>query len=72
MKLKVTEDFKKVVRGVVIYVIAAIIVFPVFHFIKGDFSWADAFMNAGLQIAIALVLGVFYFFGFQIPEKKND
>ena len=72
MKLKVTEDFKKVVRGVVIYVIIAIIVFPVFHLIKGDFCWEDVFINAGLQIAIALVLGVFYFFGFQIPEKKDE
>ena len=72
MKLRMTDDFKKVVKGMVIYVITAIIVFPVFHLIKGDFNWADTFINAGLQIAIALVLGVFYFFGSQIPEKKDD
>ena len=72
MKLKVTEDFKKVVRGVVIYVIIAIIVFPVFHLIKGDFSWEDAFINAGLQVVIAVVVGAFFFFGSQIPEKKDD
>ena len=72
MKLKVTEDFKKVVRGVVIYVITAIIVFPVFHLIKGDFSWEDEFINAGLQVVIAVVVGAFFFFGSQIPEKKDD
>ena len=71
MKLRMTDDFKKAAKGMVIYVITAIVVFPVFHLIKGDFCWEDVFINAGLQIAIALVLGVFYFFGFQIPEKND-
>ena len=43
--------------------------FPVFHLIKGDFCWADFFINAGLNIGIALVLGVFFFFGSQIPKN---
>ena len=71
MKYKVTDDFKKATRGIVIFVIVSILVFPVYHLIKGDFSWGDSFINAGLNIGIALVLSVFFFFGFQIPNNKK-
>ena len=67
-----TDDFKKAVKGMVIYVVTAIVVLPVFRLIKGDFCWEDVFINAGLQIAIAVVLGIFFYFGSQIPEKKDD
>lgn len=70
MKLKITDDFKRAFKGVLIYLIAAIIVFPVYHLIKGDFLWEDTFINVAIQVGIALVIGVFFFFGFQIPEKK--
>ena len=69
MKYQVTDDFKKGVRGISLFVIVSILVFPVFHLIKGDFCWADFFINAGLNIGIALVLGVFFFFGSQIPKN---
>ena len=69
MSYKVTDDFKKGVRGIALFVIVSILVFPVFHLIKGDFCWADFFINAGLNIGIALVLGVFFFFGSQIPKN---
>ena len=69
MKYQVTDDFKKGIRGIVLFVIVSILVFPVFHLIKGDFCWADFFINAGLNIGIALVLGVFFFFGSQIPKN---
>ena len=72
MKLKATDDFKKGAKGVVYYTIAAIVVFPIFHLIKGDFEWGDTLINAGLMILICLVLGIFFYFGMQIPEKKND
>ena len=72
MKLKVTDEFKKVVKGVVIYVITAIIVFPVFHLIKGDFTWEDTLLNSGLQVVLAVVVGAFFFFGSQIPEKEDQ
>lgn len=71
MKYKFTDDFKKGVRGILIFVIVSILIFPVLHLIKGDFTWADFFINAGLNIGIALVLSVFFFFGSQIPEKKE-
>ena len=72
MKLKATDDFKKGAKGILIYVITAIVVYPVLHLIKGDFCWEDVFINAGFQIAVAVVLGAFFFFGSQIPEKKDD
>ena len=52
--------------------IAAIVVYPVLHLIKGDFNWEDTLLNLGLQLVIAVVVGAFFFFGSQIPEKKDD
>ena len=44
MKLKMTDDFRKLVRGIVIYMITAIVIFPVFHLVKGDFCWEDTLL----------------------------
>jgi hypothetical protein len=52
--------------------ITAIVVFPVYHLIKGDFTWGDTLINAGLMVLIGLVLGIFFFFGMQVPEKNDD
>lgn len=71
MKLKVTEDFKKAARGMIIYMITTIIFLPIYHLIKGDFGWGDTLVYAGLMILICFVLGVFFFFGMQIPEKDD-
>ncbi len=71
MKFKATEDFKKAARGIVLYLIIAIMVFPVYHLIKGDFCWSDTLINAGLMIGVAALLGVFYFLGMQIPDKNK-
>ena len=58
--------------GVLIAIgLAAILAFPILHLIKGDFTWGDFFINAGLNIGIALVLGVFFFFGSQVPKKTE-
>jgi len=72
MKLKVTDDFKKVAKGILIYVITAIVVFPVLHLIKGDFCWEDELSYACIQLVVAIVVGTLYFFGSQIPEKNDD
>ena len=72
MKLKMTDDFKKGAKGILIYVITAIVVWPVFHLIKGDFDWEDTLLYIGLQLVVAVVVGAFFFFGSQIPEKKED
>ena len=72
MKRRTTDDFKKIAKGILIYVITAIVVYPVLHLIKGDFCWEDVFINAGFQIAVAVVLGAFFFFGSRIPENKDN
>ena len=72
MKRRMTDDFKKIAKGILIYVITAIVVYPVLHLIKGDFNWEDMLFNSGIQVVLALVIGAFFFFGSQIPEKKDD
>ena len=72
MKLKMTNDFKKASKGMVFYAITSIVVFPIIHLIKGDFDWGDTLINAGLMILICLVLGVFFYFGMQVPEKNDQ
>ena len=69
--MKMTDDFKKGARGMIIYMVISIIMFPVFHLIKGDFDWGETLINAGLMIAIGLVLGILFFFGMRIPKKKD-
>ena len=71
MNYIVTDDFKKGSTGLIAFVITAILAFPILHLMKGDFTWGDFFINAGLNIGIAMVLGVFFFFGSQIPKKKD-
>ena len=71
IKMKMTDDFKKGARGMIIYMVISIIMFPVFHLIKGDFDWGETLINAGLMIALCLVLGILFFFGMRIPKKKD-
>ena len=71
-KFKMTEDFKRAAKGIIIYVITTLVFFPVYHLIKGDFSWGDTWSYALIQIIVALVIGLFFFFGMQIPEKDDD
>ena len=72
MKPRMTDDFKKIAKGILIYVITTLVVYPVLHLIKGDFNWEDTLVYAGLQLVVAVVVGAFFFFGSQIPEKKDD
>lgn len=71
-KLKMTDDFKRSAKGIIIYLATALVVFPIYHLIKGDFSWKELLSYVVIQIIVALVIGVFFFFGMQIPEKKGD
>ena len=71
MKLKATDDFKKGAKGVVYYTIAAIVVFPIFHLIKGDFERGDTLINAGLMILICLVLGIFSTLACRFRRKRT-
>ena len=70
-KLKMTEDFKRASKGMALYVVVAIVFFPVYHAIKGDFTWGDTLVNAAIHVGLGLVLALFFFLGFQIPENDG-
>lgn len=72
MKLRVTDDFKKTAKGLLLYFAASSVVNPVYHMRKGDFNWSDALLYAGLNLIICLVVGAFFFLGMQPPEKKDE
>lgn len=42
MKLRVTDDFKKSAKGLLLYFAASSVVNLVYHIRKGDFNWSDA------------------------------
>lgn len=46
--------------------------FPIYHLIHGDFSWEDTIGFFVMSVVVTLLLGVIYFFGSQIPKKKNE
>ena len=71
-KFKMTEDFKRAAKGIIIYVITTLVFFPLYHLIKGDFSWGETWSYALIQIIVAVVIGLFFFFGMQIPKKNDD
>lgn len=72
MKLKVTNDIKNVMKGIFIYFVSNLVVFPVYHLIKGDFSWDDFFSIVLLNLIICLVITAFFFVGMQVPENKDE
>ena len=72
MKLKVTNDIKNAMKGIFIYFVSNLVVFPVYHLIKGDFSWGDFFSIVLLNLIICLVIGAFFFVGMQVPKKKDE
>lgn len=72
MKYRVTEDFKKIAKGLMVYFLAMQIGFPIYHLIHGDFSWEDTIGFFVMSVVVTLLLGVIYFFGSQIPKKKNE
>ena len=55
-----------------VYFLAIQISFPIYHLIHGDFSWEDAIRFFVMSVVVTLLLGVIFFFGSQIPKKKNE
>lgn len=47
MKYTVTDDFKKGSKGLIAFVITAILAFPILHLIKGDFTWEPFLSTLG-------------------------
>lgn len=65
----ITADQKKAIKGISIYAIANCFIQPLYHLIKGDFSWTDTIWYVGLTIAIAVVIGLFFVIGMRIPKQ---
>lgn len=67
--MKLSNDQRNVIKTMVLFAINCIIVFPVYHLIKGDFCWEDAICyGIGLLVVEALV-GLFFVLGLKSPEK---
>lgn len=67
--MKLSNDQRNVIKAMALYALVSIIVFPVYHLIKGNFCWADTlFYGAGILIVEALV-GLFFVLGLKSPEK---
>lgn len=71
MKAKNLEDFKRIAAAIAIYFGIAVLVFPVFHLIKGDFSWKETLINAAINLIVVLFMGVLYYFGSHIPSNNQ-
>ena len=67
--MKFSNDFMRIAKAIVLYFVIAILAFPLFHLIKGDFSWGDTFINAALNLVAAIILGVIYYFGSHVPKN---
>ena len=67
--MKFSNDFMRIAKAIVLYFVIAILGFPLFHLIKGDFTWGDTFINAALNLVAAIILGVIYYFGSHVPKN---
>ena len=69
-----TDDIKKGARIMLFYMVAAIIVFPVYHLVKGDFRWEDTLLQTGLILGCEYydpeegVCGAFECSGLECPD----
>ena len=72
MSLKFTEDFKRIAKVIAAYFVAAVLVFPVYHLIVGDFSWRDTLINVVIYLLVGLLIGVLYYFGSHVPKNNKE
>lgn len=71
MKLQITDDFRKAAKGMLIYFVCACVMFPVYHLIKGDLCWEDVLSVWGINAAVCVVVGLFFFLGMQVPAPPT-
>ena len=72
MSRKITDDFRRIVKAIAGYFVIAVLFFPVIHLVKGDFSWRDTLINAGLNLLVAIILGALYYFGSHKPNSNQQ
>ena len=66
-----SNDQRKVVKSIALYTLANIIVFPVFHWGKGDFNWTDTFSYWALITAVNIVIALLFILGMKTPKNKE-
>ncbi|MBQ0045026.1 MAG: hypothetical protein KBT05_08395 [Bacteroidales bacterium] len=67
--MKLSPDQKKAAKSILIYTLTFVIVFPIFHLIKGDFNWKYTLCQSGVFIVAGVIITAFYLLGMKTPEK---
>ena len=69
--MNLSNDQCKVIKSIVLYTLANIIVFPVFHWRKGDFNWNDTILYWALITAVNIVVSLLFILGMKTPKNKD-
>ena len=56
----------------IIYFFTMQIGYPVYHLIRGDFSWGNTIEFFVMGVIVTLLLGIIFYFGTHIPKKKEE
>lgn len=67
--MSLSNDQRKVIKSIAAYTLASIIVFPLFHWRKGDFNWNDTFLYWALITAVNIIIALLFILGMKIPKK---
>lgn len=67
--MSLSNDQRKVIKSIAAYTLASIIVFPLFHWRKGDFNWNDTFLYWALITAVNIIIALLLILGMKIPKK---
>lgn len=58
--MSLSNDQRKVIKSIALYTLANIIVFPLFHWRKGDFNWSDTLLYWALITAVNIVIALLF------------
>lgn len=67
--MNMSKDQQKVIKSIALYTLASIIVFPVFHWRKGDFNWNDTLLYWALITAVNIIISLLFVLGMKRPKN---
>lgn len=67
--MNLSNDQRNVIKGFALYTLANFIIFPLFHWRKGDFNWNDTLLYWVASIVGNLIMTVLFVLGMKIPRK---
>ena len=67
--MKLSDDQKKIAKGLAIYPIATFVTLVVYHLIKGNADWADILLQSITAMVVSILLAILFIFGSKTPEK---